>query len=154
MARPKKNDGKLSVFKGREAKLNRVIFHALATKEPQTIYDIHKQIRTLKGLRHTKYTNVSRRVRALEEAYYLDREASETPKQAPRQRFNACDKSTNCPLARQDQSRCVRSESRRRHTNRRASCSNPLPEGTLKKDNAQSFTLPFMKRLQYPMIFS
>jgi hypothetical protein len=73
VARPKKNDGKLSVFKGRESKLNRAIFHALATEEPQTIYDIHKQIRTLKGLRHTKYTNVSRRVRALEESCYLEK---------------------------------------------------------------------------------
>jgi hypothetical protein len=37
----------LSVFKGREAKLNRAIFQALALEGPQTIYDIHKRVRFL-----------------------------------------------------------------------------------------------------------
>jgi hypothetical protein len=61
----------LSVFKGREAKLNRAIFQALALKGPQTIYDIHKRLRSFKGLKHTYYGNVNKRVRALQQAGYL-----------------------------------------------------------------------------------
>ena len=73
MAKTKKKDGRLSVFKGREARLNRAIFHALAEKGTQAIYDIAKQVRRQRGLRHTKYTNVSRRVKALEQQGYLDK---------------------------------------------------------------------------------
>ena len=69
----KRKSGRTSVFKGREAKLNRAIFHILALKGPQTIYEICKEVKTHKGLRHTKYTNVNRRVRALESAGYLER---------------------------------------------------------------------------------
>jgi Trm5-related predicted tRNA methylase len=63
----------LSVFKGREAKLNRAIFQALALKGPQTIYDIHKQVRTLRGFRYTKYASVNKRVRSLEESGYIEK---------------------------------------------------------------------------------
>jgi hypothetical protein len=38
-----KGCGRLSVFKGREARLNKAIFHILAQKGLQTIYDIHKE---------------------------------------------------------------------------------------------------------------
>ena len=62
---------RLSVFKGREAKLNRAIFQTLAQKSPLTIYEIHKQKKTIRSLRRTKYTNVSRRVKALEDSDYL-----------------------------------------------------------------------------------
>jgi len=61
----------LSVFKGRGAKLNRSIFQALALKGPQTIYDIHKQVRALRGLRYTRYASVNKRVRSLEESGYI-----------------------------------------------------------------------------------
>jgi DNA-binding Lrp family transcriptional regulator len=63
----------LSVFKGREAKLNRAIFQALALKGSQTIYEIHKQIRTHRGLKHTKYASVNKRVRSLEKSGYIAR---------------------------------------------------------------------------------
>jgi len=69
VAKPK--SGRLQIFKGREAKLNRAIFHILALKGPQTIYEICKEVKTHNGLRHTKYTNVNRRVRALEQTRYL-----------------------------------------------------------------------------------
>lgn len=72
MAKPRAG-AKLSVFKGREAKLNRAIFQALAEKGSQAIYDMTKEIRRQRGLRHTKYTNVSRRVKALEQQGYLDK---------------------------------------------------------------------------------
>ena len=66
MARKKGKGTELSVFKGREAKLNHAIFQTLAIKGPQTIYGIHKEAKTQRGLKRTKYTNVNRRVRALQ----------------------------------------------------------------------------------------
>ena len=62
--------GRISVFKGREAKLNRAIFHVLAVKGPQTIYDIHKIVKTRRRLRHVRYASVNKRVRSLEESGY------------------------------------------------------------------------------------
>jgi len=73
VAKGKGESGRLSVFKGREARLNKAIFHILALKGPLTIYDISKEVKTQKGLKHTKYTNVNRRVRALEDLGYLEK---------------------------------------------------------------------------------
>jgi DNA-binding MarR family transcriptional regulator len=70
---PKPKNTKLSVFKGREARLNHTIFQTLTHGVPLTIYEIHRQIKTQRGLRHTKYTNVSRRVKALEDSGYIDK---------------------------------------------------------------------------------
>lgn len=70
---PKLRNTRLSVFKGREARLNHTIFQTISQTGPLAIYDIHKQIKSLRGLRHTKYTNVSRRVRALEQSGYLEK---------------------------------------------------------------------------------
>ena len=67
----KQKTWRLSVFKGREAKLNKAIFQTLALKGDQTIYDIHKQIRTLRGLRYTRYASVNKRIKALEETGYI-----------------------------------------------------------------------------------
>jgi len=77
---PKQATTKLSVFKGREAKLNRAIFQALALKGPQTIYEVHKQIRFQKGLRRTRYGNVNKRVRILEEASYIKKTGAKKTK--------------------------------------------------------------------------
>ena len=68
---PKPKNTKLSVFKGREAKLNRAIFRSLALKGAQTIYDIHKHVRTFRGLKYTYYGNVNKRVRALRQQGYV-----------------------------------------------------------------------------------
>jgi hypothetical protein len=68
---PKPRNTKLSVFKGREARLNRAIFQSLALKGAQTIYDIHKTVRTFRGLRNTYYGNVNKRVRALKQLGYI-----------------------------------------------------------------------------------
>lgn len=68
---PKPKNPRLSVFKGREAKLNRAIFQSLALKGPQTIYDIHKQAKANRGLKYTKYATVNKRVRNLEESGYI-----------------------------------------------------------------------------------
>jgi len=67
----KAKSGRISVFKGHEARLNRAIFHILALKGPLTIYDIHKEVKAQKGLRQTRYANVNKRVRALEESGYI-----------------------------------------------------------------------------------
>jgi hypothetical protein len=71
LRRPKPKNTRLSVFKGREAKLNRAIFRTLALKGAQTIYDIHKEVRTFKGLKYTYYGNVNKRVRALQKLGYV-----------------------------------------------------------------------------------
>ena len=71
MAKGKRKRAELSVFKGREAKLNYAIFQILAQKGPQTIYDIHKIMKTRRRLRHVRYATVNKRVRALEESGYI-----------------------------------------------------------------------------------
>jgi len=68
---PKPKNTKLSVFKGREAKLNRAIFQSLALKGAQTIYDIHKHVRTFRGMKYTYYGNVNKRVRVLQQLGYV-----------------------------------------------------------------------------------
>ena len=71
MARREGKSGRISVFKGREAKLNRAIFHILALKGPLTIYDIHKEAKARRDFRHTRYASVNKRVRSLEESGYI-----------------------------------------------------------------------------------
>ena len=68
---PKPKNTKLSVFKGREARLNRGIFQSLALKGAQTIYDIHKHVRTFRGLKYAYYGNVNKRVRTLEQLGFV-----------------------------------------------------------------------------------
>ena len=80
MAKRKPSTIKLQVFKGREAKLNKAIFHTLAQKSPQTIYDIHKDVKNQKGLRHTRYANVNKRVRALEDSGYIKKTGTKKTK--------------------------------------------------------------------------
>lgn len=72
MARKKSKGTELSVFKGREARLNRAILQILATSSPQTIYDTHtKENRQKRNLKNTLYANVNTRVRVLEQDGYL-----------------------------------------------------------------------------------
>jgi DNA-binding Lrp family transcriptional regulator len=73
VAKGKRECGRLSVFKGHEARLNKAIFHILALKGPLTIYDIHKEVKVQRGLRQTRYANVNKRVRALEESGYIEK---------------------------------------------------------------------------------
>jgi len=69
--RRKHKTGRLSVFKGREAKLNRAIFQVLALKGPLTIYDIHKILKNQRRLRNVRYATVNKRVRLLKESGYI-----------------------------------------------------------------------------------
>lgn len=71
MARKKSKGTELSVFKGREAKLNRAIIQVLAVEEPQTTRALHKKITQIKGLRDTSYSTVNKRVRDLEQRGYI-----------------------------------------------------------------------------------
>ena len=71
MAKGKEKSGRISVFKGHEARLNQAIFHILALKSPLTIYDIHKEAKAQKGLKHVRYASVNKRVRSLEESGYI-----------------------------------------------------------------------------------
>ncbi len=73
VARRESKSGRISVFKGREAKLNRAIFHILALKGPLTIYNIHKEVKTQRKLRHVHYSTINKRVRSLEELGYIKR---------------------------------------------------------------------------------
>ena len=69
---PKKNElTHLSVFKGRETKLNRAILQKLTTSDPLTIWDLKKAIDQTRGLKKTRYHNVNTRVKALENEGYL-----------------------------------------------------------------------------------
>ena len=71
MARKKCKGTELSVFKGREARLNRSIIQALAAREPQTTRELRKRITQTKGMKHTRYSTVNKRVRKLEQSSYL-----------------------------------------------------------------------------------
>jgi hypothetical protein len=70
VARKKTKGLELSVFKGREAKLNRAILQSVALKGPQTIYNIYKLVKMTKSLRNVHYGNVNKRVRALAKLGY------------------------------------------------------------------------------------
>lgn len=71
MARKKSKGTELSVFKGRESRLNRAIIQALAAKEPQTTRELRKRITQTRGMKHTRYSTVNKRVRRLEQSGYL-----------------------------------------------------------------------------------
>ena len=71
MARKKNKGTDLSVFKGREAKLNRAILQVLTRMSPRTIYEVHKQVIKIRGLENARYSNVNTRLRALEKQGYI-----------------------------------------------------------------------------------
>jgi DNA-binding MarR family transcriptional regulator len=82
LPRRREKSGRISIFKGHEARLNKVIFHILALKGPLTIYDIHKEVKAQKGLRQTRYASVNKRVRSLEESGYINKTGIKKPRQA------------------------------------------------------------------------
>jgi DNA-binding MarR family transcriptional regulator len=71
MARKKSKGTELSVFKGREAKLNHAIFQTLALKGAQSTNGLHQNVRKLRGFSRKHYGNVNKRVRALENLGYV-----------------------------------------------------------------------------------
>ena len=73
MAKGKRTHGRLSVFKGREAKLNHAVFQVLAFKGPQTIYEMHKELKAQKGFRYIRYATVNKRIKILKECGYVNK---------------------------------------------------------------------------------
>jgi hypothetical protein len=63
----------LAVFRGKEAKLNRIIFIILDSKKLLTTYDMYLEIRRIKGYRHTKRQSVDRRMKALHQQGWLNK---------------------------------------------------------------------------------
>jgi len=62
---------RLSIFKGREARLNKAIFWILAKQSPLTIYEIWHKLRDHADFAYIHYHIVNRRVRALEKRGYV-----------------------------------------------------------------------------------
>jgi DNA-binding Lrp family transcriptional regulator len=69
--RRRQKNGKISVFKGRKARLNHAIFQILALKGPQTIYDLHKTLKTKRKQSQVRYSSLNKRVRSLEDSGYI-----------------------------------------------------------------------------------
>ncbi len=65
MTRKRAKGTELVVFSGREAKLNRVIFKILDSRDSLTSYDMYLGIRRVKGFRHVKWRSIDRRIKAL-----------------------------------------------------------------------------------------
>ena len=64
---------RISIFTGREARLNKAIFWILAKQRPLTIYDIWQKLRNQRDFAYIPYNTVNRRVRALEEHGYVEK---------------------------------------------------------------------------------
>ena len=71
MPKQKPSTIKLQVFKGREAKLNKTIFHILVYKGPHTVTALLKEIRKQRGQQDTRDSVLRRRLEALEKQDYL-----------------------------------------------------------------------------------
>jgi DNA-binding MarR family transcriptional regulator len=70
VAGTKRNSCRLSVFKGRGARLNYAVFKVLL-KGPSTIYGIHGSVKAERSFRDVSYATVNKRVRSLERAGYV-----------------------------------------------------------------------------------
>jgi len=64
---------RVSVFTGRDARLNKAIFWILAQQGSLTIYDIWRKLRAQSDFTYIPYNTVNRRVRALEEHGYVEK---------------------------------------------------------------------------------
>jgi DNA-binding PadR family transcriptional regulator len=69
----KRNEkSKLSLFKGREARLNRIILLILGRECCLNIWQVYKRIRETRGFRHTRYHVINRRIRDLEQEGFIE----------------------------------------------------------------------------------
>ena len=73
MVRTKTNGIELSVFKGREAKLNRAIITTLEDKQPQTTRQIAKSVTSTREFKGKSLSTVNKRVRDLEQQGLLSK---------------------------------------------------------------------------------
>ena len=75
-----RNEARVSVFKGKTFKLTKAIFWILAYKQPLTIYEVYKQVRKWRELKHVKYSVVNVRMRTLEERGYVEKKGKKKTK--------------------------------------------------------------------------
>lgn len=71
---------KLEILSGRQAKLNRIIFLLLDPDRLLTSYDLYLEIRRIKGYRGTKRQSVDRRIKALYQEGWLQKEGTRPAK--------------------------------------------------------------------------
>ncbi|MEM2093572.1 MAG: hypothetical protein QXE16_04740 [Candidatus Bathyarchaeia archaeon] len=64
---------RISIFKGREARLNKAIFWILAQKAPLAVYDIWRELRSWRDFRYIRYHIVNRRVRTLKQQGFIEK---------------------------------------------------------------------------------
>jgi len=64
---------RISIFKGREARLNKAIFWILAQQGPLNTYNIWRKVRAQRDFSYIRYHVVNRRVRALREQGYIEK---------------------------------------------------------------------------------
>lgn len=82
MPERKQSNGKISVFEGKQAALNRAIFKELS-KNPLIIYDITKRVKEQKPFCRLKPSIVGRRVKNLVNQGYLEKIGSRDTKPGP-----------------------------------------------------------------------
>ncbi len=71
LAQKRCKNSDVSIFTGREAKLNRAIIQTLTIKEPASTRELYKKIIYLEDMEETSYSTVNKRVRDLETLGYL-----------------------------------------------------------------------------------
>jgi DNA-binding PadR family transcriptional regulator len=62
----------LSIFKGREARLNRMILLFLCRECCLNIWQVYKRVRETRGFRHLRYHVINRRIRDLEQEGFIE----------------------------------------------------------------------------------
>jgi len=88
-----KNNGKIAVFTGREAKKNLAIFEILSIYGPLSIREIQKLLNK-RGLEITYHASLSKRIHALERDGYIAqiRQVSASPRGSRASLYEVCDK--------------------------------------------------------------
>ncbi len=71
MACKKDKDTELSVFRGKAAKLNRVILRVLERQSPLNAYDVWRSVKSCKGFKHENSKTVYRRIDALHKESWI-----------------------------------------------------------------------------------
>jgi len=63
---------KLSLFKGREARLNKIILLILCRECRLNVWQVYKRVRENRGFRHLRYHVINRRIRDLEQEGFIE----------------------------------------------------------------------------------
>jgi len=68
---------RISIFKGREARLNKAILWILALQGPLNTYKIWRKVRAERDFAYVRYHVINRKVRALRDQGYLEKYGEE-----------------------------------------------------------------------------